>query len=91
MLLEIVVASDCPGCDEARAIAEEIRSRFPDVGVDLLEVGRGRPMPATVFATPTYLLDGVVAWLGNPSRQQLAELISARLAAKPARSQGRER
>lgn len=86
MRLEIVVAPDCLGCEQARAIAAEVRARFPGVDVDLIEVGRERPVPAIVFATPTYLLDGVVVSLGNPSREHLAELISVGLAAKPAGS-----
>ncbi len=79
LCLEIVVAPDCVGCAEARAIAEEIQSRFVSVEVKLLELGGDRPIPRQVVATPTYLLDGAVISLGNPRRETLLRLIRRRL------------
>lgn len=79
MRLEIVVAPDCVGCAEARAIAEEVRSKFTAVEVELLEPGGDRPIPSQVVATPTYLLDGTVISLGNPRREALLCLIRRRL------------
>jgi len=79
MRLEIVVAPDCVGCAEARAIAEEIQGRFASVEVHLLELGGDRPIPKQVVATPTYLLDGAVISLGNPRMETLMRLIRRRM------------
>ena len=79
MRLEIVVAADCPGCGEARAIAAEVQARYPALTVDLIELDGRRPVPARVVATPTYLLDGAVIALGNPRRAVLLDAIGRAL------------
>jgi hypothetical protein len=76
--LDIGVAPGCHGCDEARAIACGMRARFPDVAVSLIELDGRRSPPANVVATPTYLLDGRVVSLGNPTAEQLAHEIARR-------------
>lgn len=76
MRLEIVVAADCHGCREARALAHDLRDRLPALDVDLIELDGGRPAPLGVVATPTYLLDGRVISLGNPRREWLLEEIA---------------
>ena len=76
MLLEIYVAPNCPPCLEARAIASDMRSLFPWLRVELVELDGKRWAPPGVVATPTYLLDGKVVSLGNPHRERLARLIA---------------
>lgn len=73
--LEIVIAEECPGCAEARAIAREMQARFPALAVDLIELDGTRPVPSGVVATPTYLLNGRVISLGNPRRAWLVQEI----------------
>ncbi|TAK21309.1 MAG: hypothetical protein EPO26_15380 [Chloroflexota bacterium] len=74
MRLDVVVAPDCRGCDEARAVAGQIQRRFPDLFVNVIELNGQRP-PVTVVATPTYLLDGSVISLGNPRVGDLIQTI----------------
>ena len=75
MRLEIVIASDCPGCEDARALARLMDERFPSLEIDIIKLdGQRRPPPA-VFATPTYLLDGAVIFLGNPFPEQLVQAL----------------
>lgn len=73
--LEIVISRGCPGCAEARAIAQEIQACFPALQVDVLELDGTRPIPRQVVATPTYLLNGRVISLGNPQRAWLVQEI----------------
>jgi hypothetical protein len=73
--LEIVVSRSCLSCEEARVIAGEMESRFPNIEVDVIDIGEGRRPPANVFATPTYLLDGAIISLGNPKREELISTI----------------
>lgn len=78
MRLEIFIGPDCSGCEEARAIAQEIQASFPAVEVKLIELDEHHPVPPQVVAVPTYLLDGVVISLGNPRRAALIKEITRR-------------
>ena len=70
--LEIYVAEECWACEESRRIAAEVARRYPAVNVVLVDMETpGRP--SNVFAAPTYVLDGKVISLGNPTRDDLAE------------------
>lgn len=65
--LLIVVADDCPNCEHARELAEQITEQYLELEVTLVKVDDPQAsIPAVVFATPTYLLDGRVVSLGNP-------------------------
>lgn len=78
MRLEIVVSPCCWASEDARAIATEMRTCFPSLDVEVIDLGGPNPVPPAVFATPTYLLDGSVISLGNPTREQLVRTIEAR-------------
>lgn len=70
--LEIFVASHCPVCDYTKEIYELIRQRFPAVTVKLISIDQPDVLiPEVVFATPTYLLNGKIWSLGNPSQEQI--------------------
>jgi hypothetical protein len=72
-ILEIYVAPDCFGCETACTLAGMVRALdWPDLEVRLLDLSSpGVTRPATVFAVPTYVLDGRVISLGNPEREWL--------------------
>ena len=77
--LDVYVNENCWSCDETRAIVAAVRSCFPEVRTRLITQD-GTPWPAEVFAVPTYVLDGRVISLGNPSRTALnLQLEAARL------------
>lgn len=76
--LQVYVVDECWTCDEARRLAAAIAAEFPDVAVELLDL-RTNPHPDSVFAVPTYLLNGRVIALGNPYPADLrARLTQAR-------------
>lgn len=67
-------------------IAAEITQRFPQIIAEIVNLEDPcTAKPETVFAVPTYLLDGHVVSLGNPYREHLfariAEVLSADAAA----------
>lgn len=69
--LEIFVVDHCWSCDESRRIAAEAGARFAGtVEVALRDLER-EPHPTTVFAAPTYVVEGRVFSLGNPRREEL--------------------
>ena len=70
--LHIYVSETCWACKEARNIAADIKPQFPDMEIELRDLGDDR-RPSRVFATPTYVLDGRTIYLGNPTREELVQ------------------
>lgn len=70
--LKVYVTPHCFNCDYAMEVAETVRRRYPHVVVQVIDLSDPQePRPEIVFATPTYLLNGCVWSLGNPSQQQI--------------------
>ena len=73
------VEAGCELCVWALATAGEIKKRFPALIVTIIDIGKGEgPIPESVFAVPTYLLDGQVVSLGNPAVEDLDRTIRVR-------------
>jgi alkyl hydroperoxide reductase subunit AhpF len=70
--LHIYISETCWACQEARSIAADMRPKFPQVNIELRDLEDER-RPSQVFATPTYVLDGRTIYLGNPTREELAQ------------------
>ena len=70
--LTIYVTRHCPNCQYALEMAATIRAQYAHVEVRVVELETAtEPIPDCVFATPTYLLNGRVWSLGNPSYPQV--------------------
>jgi hypothetical protein len=70
----VYVSSHCELCRYARQVAESIQRDYPQVRLRLVDLdGATEGIPESVFATPTYLLDGQVWSLGNPSPEKIRE------------------
>jgi glutaredoxin len=80
--LNIYVSEDCWACEEARRIVSDITPLFPDVDIELRDVEDERK-PSTVFATPTYVLDGRTIFLGNPTRDELGQKLAEQQQSPP--------
>ncbi len=75
--MDIYVNNHCANCAYAWEIADLIRSEYPHVRVTMVDLADPQePVPESVFATPTYLLDGQVWSLGNPSPHQVRETLT---------------
>ncbi|MGD2048607.1 MAG: thioredoxin family protein [Chloroflexota bacterium] len=70
--LDVYISENCWVCDETLRIVAEIKPKFPDLEVELRDV-QDDQRPSTVFATPTYVLDGRTIYLGNPTREELTQ------------------
>jgi hypothetical protein len=67
-ILKIFVREDCSGCVEAQRIAAWVTRDFPQLEVELIDIGQPHAsVPEAVFATPTYMLNSRIVSLGNPS------------------------
>lgn len=79
--LELFIAQDCPSCVEAQRVASRAAKRFPALDVVITDVDQPKAViPESVFAVPTFCLDGRVISLGTPEWRQLRRTIQARLA-----------
>lgn len=78
--LEVYISDECWSCQETRRIVGVIAPRFPAVRIELRDLSDGR-RPSSVFATPTYVLDGQTVYLGNPTEEELGRKLATALAA----------
>ena len=84
MIVDIYVTEHCPICRYAHEVAAMIRDEFPAVVVRMIPLGAtDTAIPESVFATPTYLLNGERWSLGNPSPAQVRGALGAALADAP--------
>ncbi|MBI3959795.1 MAG: hypothetical protein HY328_13375 [Chloroflexi bacterium] len=78
--VEIYVAEHCMLCEYAYEVADSIRADFPAVDLRIINLSRTtEAIPDVVFATPTYLLNGRLWSLGNPSAEDVQERLSLAL------------
>ena len=76
-IVHVYIADDCWSCQETRRIVADITPQFPEVQVELRDMNQAKP--DDVFAVPTYVLNGRVISLGNPTREDLRQkLVAAR-------------
>ena len=74
--LDIYIDQACPGCARALELAAQVRETLPRVEVRIFDLARSSiKKPPSVFAVPTYLLDGKTVSLGNPNLQELVSKI----------------
>ena len=74
--LTVYTAKDCWSCAETERILDEVAPQFPELKLCRVETGQ-EPLPDKVFAVPTYLLDGQIISLGNPTREALIQRLAA--------------
>ena len=74
--LDIYVDQACPGCAYAQELAVRVREEIPELEVRIFDLARPNiQKPSSVFAVPTYLLDGKTLSLGNPDIRDLVSRI----------------
>jgi hypothetical protein len=76
MVLQIFIEAGCYGCLRAQEIAAEMVKRFPALPIRLVDIGEAEEVPESVFAVPTYQLNGKTVFLGNPTVEELATLLA---------------
>lgn len=78
--VEIYVAAHCVACAYTYEVAATIRDEFPAIDLRIVDLAQtSEAIPDAVFATPTYLLDGRLWSLGNPSPDDVRERLSLAL------------
>ncbi len=81
--LAVFVSAHCWQCPEARSIAEDMGDEFDSLDVRVVDLDNPLAQkPASVFAVPTFLLNGKVVSIGTPSRDALRYRIKNALNAR---------
>lgn len=74
--LDIYVEKGCRACRRSLSLAAEVRDRFPQVRLRVVDVSSsGGEHRRLVTATPTFVLNGSTFSLGNPSGAELERAI----------------
>jgi len=75
--LDIYIEQNCMGCDYAKDLASEVQELFPQLEVRIFDLTRPNiRKPESVFAVPTYILDGTRIWLGNPDKDEFVDKLT---------------
>lgn len=78
--LEVYVERNCLVCRRSLRLAEHVRQRYPDVDVRVVDTAAVGNHSHLVVAMPTFILNGLVFSLGNPSKTELDAAITDLLA-----------
>ncbi len=65
----------CVTCERSRALLDDIVVVYPDLDVQVIEVDETQPLPDEIIAVPTFILQGQVISMGNPTFDQLIALV----------------
>lgn len=80
-VLRIYVARHCQTCVEAVKLASEIKRRFSELRLELIDLDGAEGLNHDdVFSVPTYVLDGRTLSLGNPFPEELFAQLAEALA-----------
>ncbi|RME48058.1 MAG: hypothetical protein D6796_06830, partial [Caldilineae bacterium] len=71
-VLKVYITDDCPTCQETKDLVAMLQEIFPNLQIDLLNLSNPNTIyPDSVFATPTFALNGRTIFLGNPSPAEM--------------------
>lgn len=71
-VLQIFLLEHCAGCAEARRLAQILSKDYPQLHVLMIDLDNpAAEVPESVFAAPTYVLNGRVLYIGNPSLEEI--------------------
>jgi alkyl hydroperoxide reductase subunit AhpF len=74
--LELYIMRDCVACRSAKHMATRVARLFPELDVLVIDLDAPqREIPATIFAAPTFRLNGRVISLGTPDWETLTDKI----------------
>ncbi len=77
-VLEIVVTPHCFGCARARTLATTIAAHNPALDVRVVDLSEpGAQAPPGLVAVPSYVLNGRILFIGNPTPMALAAALRA--------------
>lgn len=83
-VLKIFIAEHCSTCNETIAIAIRIKHDYPDIGVEIIDIGDAQvTVPEAVFAIPTIMLNDRIVSLGTPHPAEIVRWVEEAIAHHP--------
>lgn len=73
--LDVYISPDCWSCQETPRIIADVTALLPNVAVEIINIAEMNNPPEAIFAVPTYLINGRVVSLGNPTPEELLHKI----------------
>ncbi len=74
--LSLYISSECFSCQESILMMADVERSFPQLRTEIVNLDDAQAeKPDSVFAVPTYVLDGQILSLGNPHREVFISLI----------------
>lgn len=80
--LEVFTSQTCPYCPMAETAAEEAVKELGDViDYEVLDVNKNmhKVQEYAIMSVPTVIIDGEVAFIGAPSKEELIEKLKEKL------------
>lgn len=74
--IRVYVDAYCLGCQQAEKLINELLEMQPDLNVLAVDIEQEENVPDSLFALPTWYVNAQVWMLGNPSWEQLLDLIN---------------
>ena len=71
--LDVYISANCWTCQETERIVADVTAQLPHVAAKLIDMTAAPNRPEDVFAVPTYVINGRVFSLGNPTREELVQ------------------
>jgi small redox-active disulfide protein 1 len=80
--VEVFTSPSCPYCPMAVELVEEVKKEMPDeLEVEKIDImkDREKAVEYNLMAVPAIALNGVVKFVGAPSKEELVEALKAEL------------
>ncbi len=65
----------CVTCQRSRDLLDDIALVYPNLDVQVVEVDETKPLPSEIIAVPTFVLQGQVISMGNPTLEELTAIV----------------
>jgi thioredoxin 1 len=80
--VEVFTSPSCPYCPMAVELVEEVKKEMPDdLEVEKIDImsDREKAVKYNLMAVPAIALNGVVKFVGAPTKEELVEAVKAEL------------
>ncbi len=80
--VEVFTSTSCPYCPMAVELVEEVKKEMPDdLEVEKIDImsDREKAVEYNLMAVPAIALNGVVKFVGAPTKEELVEAVKAEL------------
>jgi hypothetical protein len=74
-VIRVFIDEYCLGCQRAQRLVNRVQSSDLDADIGTVLVDEGAEIPDSLFALPTWYVDGQIWMLGNPSWDELKEFL----------------